>query len=292
MSIHKKINVREQILNIAVVIPIYLEYKLTVEAILQLYSQTKLLNINLMVIIVDSSESQIPENKIRKKINKIDMTYHHIHVSKKHYWNASVQKGLKYIVNDLNVKPDVVLVMNNDVEISKDYVKKSLEIMIQNNFQCLVSGVTIEHQCSQVFLEAGYRGIYSMTPNRIYPNEIEKKESKFEYPDYLAFRCILLPARILYEGQLAINSWALPHYWADIFMSFRAKLSGFRLIVSSEIFIRHKREPAVLNQSFSLFSQFFHPKSYRRIVSILFFWNMVTYIYLRSKLTKCLMGLI
>lgn len=282
LEIYRSSSNKFEISELFVLIPIYSDYKFTINSIKQLFNQAFLLDLNLVIIVIDSSENEIFERKIREVVECMNILYYHVQVSKHYYWTRSIQEGFKYITSNYKNKSGAVLVMNNDIEISEGYIEASLDIMHKYNYKCLVSGGTINNNKNPQILEAGYRGVFTLKPICINLADRSEKELIFSYPDYIAFRCILIPLSVLHENVFATNSRALPHYWADILMSLKAKLAGYVLIVTPEISIRHTREPAIMNHNFNILSQFFHPKSYKRLVSFFYFWFVVTLLFLKS----------
>jgi GT2 family glycosyltransferase len=247
---------------------------MTIRTTMEILDQAKQLELSLEIFIVDSSPTSSNGNLILEKFSDYEK-FTYINVPKNYFWTKSVNIGFDKI-REIGSPYDVLLVMNNDVEVSKNYVRIGIEIMRNNLNKCFVSGFTYEQFLGRDIKEMGLN--LDIQKFKISPNLIARSlENQIDLSvcDLIGFRAIFIPLSFLFSRSSHINDYLLPHYWADLLLSYRARKVGFPLLVSRNMSIRHLKEPGIKNRELGIFRELYHPKSYRRLISFIYFWSQI-----------------
>lgn len=144
------------------------------------------------------------------------------------WWTGANELGVNYIL-PLTSAGDFILLLNNDVKVSEDYVEKLVEASLVNG-RALV-GSTLVDLHDETFIEGAIR-----LDNRLnlFPNRDRKALEVTTFDtnvDVLPGRGTLVPIEV-FQRVGNFNRKRLPHYGADYEFTTRAKRAGFPLVVS------------------------------------------------------------
>lgn len=256
-----------------VIIPNYKESFLTVQTVNRLLDKYE--HGDIFFYIVDSS----PDDKWFHEItlSLIDVkNLEFIRVPHTFFWTRSIMRGIRKVVARSD-QEDFLMLLNNDVRLSNNYLNYFTSLIKKNGFMCFASGVTKFRKRSTTEYEAGVTiKILKLKINSILVsnfNRFSKKE--FYYPDAISGRGLIMPAAYFHTYNFYVNPYFLPHYWADLYLSALAKKRGYELIVSCKKNVSHERPPSVDSYHGNIVKRYFDIKSPVRLASLLYFWISV-----------------
>ena len=144
------------------------------------------------------------------------------------WWTGANVMGIDYIIRQVR-DGDFVLLLNNDLTVSPDYVEALVKASISHR-RAIVGSTLVDYNDPN-FLESGIK--FDNHMNLIVNRDKEKIEStEFDMDiDVLPGRGTLIPIEVFKKiGNFNVKK--LPHYGADYEFTIRAKRAGHKLIVS------------------------------------------------------------
>lgn len=256
--------------NLHVVIPNYCESLSTVESVNRLANQYN--QETLRIYIVDSS----PDDHW---LNEISTFLHHmnnlilIKVDCRFFWSNSIIRGISEVLKNCN-QDDYLMLLNNDVELSEGYITNVIDSIENNDSSCFSSGITHVKTKNKTAYEAGVLiDKYRLNIKSLFINQKNKLINEDYYmPDAISARALVIPITYFIKYSYYLNSFFLPHHWADLYLTALGRKRGFKLIVCTKAIITHKKPPSVESFKGNLFQILFSKKSPTRLVSVLYFW--------------------
>ncbi|CAG5072006.1 hypothetical protein DYBT9623_03946 [Dyadobacter sp. CECT 9623] len=219
-----------------IIIVVYKRLELTVSCLMSLQEQTYK---NCKIIVVDHCEqdnetfdyvkSNFPEIIIIKGTN--DM-----------WWTGATNFGIRHVVDSLNPdwNNDLILTLNNDLTVPPDYLEQIVNTYKQFPKNSMVGSVSLDGDQTGLIDFAGC--IWNQVSTRI--RSVYKPDTRYiQVMDFGHVDSDLLPGRgTLYPIQLVneigyYDEARFPHYASDYDYSYRAKLSGYKLIVATRAYL-------------------------------------------------------
>lgn len=180
---------------------------------------------NLFIIIVDDGSTDNSQEEIALKYPEIQF----IKGDGTLWWTKSMNLGIEEAIKQ---GAEYILVLNNDVEVDKDIVKELINCASQYPDSIIGSKVYYKNQPNKIW-HGGGEGMnvfrtphLNMTPHGF--EESSKYASNREI-DYSTGMGTFIPVRILNKIGL-YNENYLPHYYADVELTMRAKKKGYKII--------------------------------------------------------------
>lgn len=212
-----------------IVVPVYERISYISKLVENLKKQTYQ---NYRLIIVDHGKSKIKM--------EFDKKAEVILASAELWWTGAINKGIKYILENKNIKPETpILIMNDDVSFDSNYLEN---MMLEWNYneKKIIGSICIEPETSRI--------IYAnMVLNRLkakfeYKNKFKNINCLGNKPllsDVLKGRGTLIPAKVFLEIGV-YNEKFLPHYKADHELIYRAKKRGYMIYTSPRVILYSK----------------------------------------------------
>jgi len=187
-------------------------------------------------------------------------------------WGGAINLGINYIIKN-NPTDEWILLINNDVEVKKDYVDNLLKIA-KKNYPAAV-GSLVKNKKNEI-VSLGPR----IDPSRLEVEEIYKKnlvfknQIVFEDVDALSGRGVIYPLKSIIEAR-GLNSKIFPHYFGDYSLSMKIKKKGYRLITSMEAIVFTDEDFDNLRKqrkNYTIIRKLFSRKSTSLFYSYFLFW--------------------
>ena len=187
-------------------------------------------------------------------------------------WGGAINLGINYIIKN-HPTDEWILLINNDVEVKKDYVDNLLKIA-KKNYPAAV-GSLIKNKKNEI-VSIGPR----IDPSKLKVEEIYKKnlvfknEIIFEEVDALSGRGVIYPLKSIIEAK-GLNSKIFPHYYGDYSLSTQINNKGYKLMISLEAIVftdedfKYSKEK---RKNYSIIRKSFSRKSTSLFYSYFFFW--------------------
>jgi len=187
-------------------------------------------------------------------------------------WGGAINLGLNYIIKN-HPCDEWILLINNDVEVKKNYVDNLLKIA-KENYPAAVGSI-VKNKKNEI-ISLGPK----IDPLQLQVKEIYKKdkvlyeENIIKNVDALSGRGVIYPLKSIIEAK-GLNSKIFPHYFGDYSLSMKIKKKGYNLITSMEAivftdedfkYIRKQRE------NYTITKKLFSRKSTSLFYSYFFFW--------------------
>ena len=151
-------------------------------------------------------------------------------------WARAVNVGLRYVL-DRASDEDYVLIINDDVILSKDYLQTVKDsILLKPN---AVLGTCCIDQNTNKVLRAAIR-LNRLKAKHIYlfqKKDVSEIHDEFLESDVLTGKGTLFPVRMLCDIGI-YNEEKLPHYKADHELVWRAKKAGYEVLASTRMQLR------------------------------------------------------
>ena len=187
-------------------------------------------------------------------------------------WGGAINLGINYIIKN-HPQDEWILLINNDVEVKKNYVDNLLKIA-KKNYPAAVGSV----------VKNAKNEIISIGPKidslKLEIKEIYKKNSFFqkggilEDVDALSGRGVIYPLKSIIETK-GLNSIIFPHYLGDYSLSMKIKKKGYKLITSLEAIVftdENFKHLTKERKNYKLIRKLFSRKSTSLFYSYFFFW--------------------
>ena len=207
-----------------IVVPTYKREAVCRHFINDLYSQT---NQNYHLVLVDHGRNRVD-------INDTNITLLHSDVNG---WARAVNVGLRHVLMVCNKSKDYVLIINDDVILSDNYIQSIYDSIAEKPNAVL--GTCCIDQNKNLTLRVAIR-LSRLKAKHIYLYQnIAPSKIRDEYidSDVLTGKGTVFPLSIL--DKIGIyNEEKLPHYKADHELVWRARKSGFKVYASTKMQLR------------------------------------------------------
>ena len=205
-----------------VVIPVFNRWKFTKKCIQQLLDQTYS---QISIIVSDGGSSDETLDETRRLFPNVVV----LESKTELWWTGAMEEGIRYILKEAN-KNDFLLMMNNDTEISANYVEQLIAASMAH--RAAVGGLIVDSRDTGKVLDAGeYLDWSNYTFSVI--DSIHPQETFRDDVDFLPGRGTLVPLEWVRKiGN--VNSKMFPHYLGDYDFFWRLKTAGCRLGVCYE----------------------------------------------------------
>lgn len=187
---------------------------------------------NYRLIIVDHGKSKI-KMEFNKKIEVIL-------ASADLWWTGAINKGIRYVLENKNVKPETpILIINDDVNFDSRYLEN---LMLEWNYNenRIIGSICIEPETSRIIYANMVLNI--LKANFEYKNKFKNINSignTLLSSDVLKGRGTLIPVKVFLEIGV-YNEKFLPHYKADHELIYRAKKRGYMIYTSPRVILYSK----------------------------------------------------
>jgi len=153
------------------------------------------------------------------------------------WWTGATNRGVEYVIKQSISASDFVLIINDDVHIGKNYLQSIVEVGA-NYPNSIVSSVCVDNETNEI-INAGY------SLNRLRAKFISNYEgyklnelpTSLIQPDTFTGRGTLIPIKIFKDMGLFLEK-KLPHCGADNEFVYRAKESGYHLLISKNCIVK------------------------------------------------------
>jgi len=208
--------------KIAIIIVNWKQYELTINCLLSLQ---KVEYKNWKVILVDNEYNFEKINKIKSDFNKVEVIE-----SKENLGFARANNiGIKYAIKN---KFEYVMLLNNDTEVNKKFLKPLLDSFQNDNSLGAVQPLIMNYNKAKVWNAGGYLNNFFGFP---YTNKLKNKKRQI---DWITGCCILLKTKVIKKVGLMDEHFFA--YYEDVDWSLRIKKLGYKLgIVESSVIFHH-----------------------------------------------------
>lgn len=187
-------------------------------------------------------------------------------------WGGAINLGINYIIKN-HPSDEWILLINNDVEVKKDYVDNLLKIA-KKNFPAAVGSV-VKNKKNEI-ISLGPK----IDPLKLEVKEIYNKDLFFfkgnilKNLDALSGRGVIYPLKSVIEVK-GLNSRIFPHYFGDYSLSMKIKKKGYKLITSMEAIVFTDEDFENLGnqrKNYPIIEKLFSRKSTSLFYSYFLFW--------------------
>lgn len=231
-------------MKIAILIPVFNNLHFTqkcLENISEMLSKNEIGD-KFEVIVIDDGSTDGTKDWVTENYPKV----HLLEGDGNLWWSGGINMGARYALAKLNA--EYVLLWNNDIKISDDYMATLLKVTAEYDDKTLLgSKVYADIEKSIVWTMGGIfnpkTGYTGMKAFMVKDSDAYQKPSEV---DWLTGMGTLVPAKVIRE----IGYWDevnFPQYHGDTEFSYRAKLNGFKNIVDPRLVIWNDIENTGLN---------------------------------------------
>lgn len=205
------------------VIPVFNRLKFTRECIKFLKAQSYR---PIQIIVADGGSSDGTVEAIRNEHSDVVVLTSGTEL----WWAGSMAMGIDHALSQSRSEEDFVLMMNNDTQVSKDYVEKL--VLASITYDAAVGALVVDSRDATRVLDAG-EYIDWATYSFPVKSSIDADECFCDDVDVLPGRGSLVPLKMIRKAG-NVDAKMLPHYLADYEFFYRLKQHGCRLGVCYE----------------------------------------------------------
>lgn len=199
-------------------------------------------------------------------------------------WGGAIDLGINYIIKN-HPTDEWILLINNDVEVKKDYVDNLIKIA-KKNYPAAVGSV-LKNKKNEIVSLGPRIDPFKLEVEEIYKkNLVFKNEIVFEEVDALSGRGVIYPLKSIIEAK-GLNSKIFPHYYGDYSLSMKINKKGYKLMISLEAIVFTDEDFKYLKEkrkNYSIIRKLFTRKSTSLFYSYFFFWWQASNIKQRMSL--------
>lgn len=220
--------------KIAVLIPVFNHLEFTKKCLQNLDSMLKASAVesHFPIVIVDDGSSDGTSDWIRKHFPKIEL----LQGTGNLWWSGGINKGARHALEKM--KCDYVLLWNNDIQVDESYFLNCLKLIDSyDEGTILGSKIYANTERSTIWSMGGYfnprNGKTGMHAYMVPESSIYQQAREV---DWITGMGTVVPAHII----KTIGYWDaenFPQYHGDTEFTYRAKLNGFRNIISPDLVI-------------------------------------------------------
>ena len=186
-------------------------------------------------------------------------------------WGGAINLGINYIIKN-HPNDEWILLINNDLEVKKDYVDNLLKIA-KINYPAAVGSV-IKNKKNEIVSLGPKIDPFKLEVKEIYRKNLVFKKNILKDVDALSGRGVIYPLKSIIEAK-GINSKIFPHYYGDYSLSMKIKKKGYKLITSMEAIVFTDENFENLRKqrkNYAIIRKLFSRKSTSLLYSYFFFW--------------------
>ena len=187
-------------------------------------------------------------------------------------WGGAVNLGINYIIKNYP-SDEWILLINNDVEVKKDYVDNLLRIA-KKNFPAAVGSV-VKNKKNEIISLGPKIDPLKLEVKEIYKKDLVLNEKNIiKNVDALSGRGVIYPLKSIIETK-GLNPIIFPHYLGDYSLSMKIKKKGYQLITSLEAIVFTDEDFKKLRKqrkNYKIIRKLFSRKSSSLFYSYFFFW--------------------
>ena len=188
------------------------------------------------------------------------------------FWGGAINLGINYIIKN-HPNDEWILLINNDVEVKKDYVDNLVKIA-KKNYPAAVGSI-VKNKKNEIVSLGPRIDTSKLEVEEIYKeNLVFKNEIIFEEVDALSGRGVIYPLKSIIEAK-GINSKIFPHYYGDYSLSMKINKKGYKLMTSLKAIVFTDENFKLLTaqrKNYSIIKKLFSKKSTSLFYSYFFFW--------------------
>lgn len=192
-------------------------------------------------------------------------------------YSAGNNVGIRFALERM---AEYVLVLNNDTDVEKDFLKKLVEEGEKNSLAGILSPVIFNGITRDVWFSGGK--INWLRMKSWHETDIKKKEN-YE-TEYITGCAMLIKAEVFKKSGLFDENFFL--YWEDADFSIRAARAGFKNIVVSSSWIYHIEESEKLNKNKIYWLVFSGLLFFKKNTPAFLRWWVFAYVFLRKLKNK------
>jgi len=213
---------------------------------------------------IDSSASQILE------ASQLDHRFHLVAGKSDWWWARAVQEGIEFALLDAG-KDDIVVLLNDDVTLAANFFETGIRFSQDNPGTVWGSGLRVIGGVDEFKISTRTKDL------RVHYSDLAQVAGATTFDQSLiSGRGAFYPVKLFSEG-IGVRFNKIPHYLADYDLSSQAKLAGYTLKGSSNLFVLSDNNfgssPAT---DHSYFWRAFATESPDRLLSHFHFWSVET----------------
>lgn len=198
------------------------------------------------IIVVDHGSTDNTSQQIQAKYTDVLI----VTGNSSMWWAAATNLGVKKALELSNSNHDFVLTLNNDLEVTENYVSELLKTY-QNNQPCFVGSTSVNINNPNKVVYAGtiwdnYTAKYRSPPEVKFSYQKLVVSNEFLFSDMLTGRGTLIPIKAFKDLGL-YDEKNFPHYMADEDFALRGKKAGYKILVATKAFVKSHIEATGLN---------------------------------------------
>ena len=208
-----------------VCIPVFNRVEFTLKCLASLKKQSFR---NFHVVLCDHGSTDNTSKAIRTYFPEVDL----ISAESSLWWTGAINLCVKYAMDKGDADSDYILTLNNDLEVDTDYLENLVtaaslhkDAIITSAGHDIQTRLLVSPGCRQNWVTSKSKPIEPATD--CLPGE------QLAEVTHASGRGTLIPMKVFKEIGL-YDEQHLPHYGADYDLSFRARRSGYRVLVSFE----------------------------------------------------------
>jgi len=188
------------------------------------------------------------------------------------FWGGAINLGINYIIKN-HPNDEWILLINNDVEVKKDYVDNLVKIA-KKNYPAAVGSI-VKNKKNEIVSLGPRIDTSKLEVEEIYKkNLVFKNEIIFEEVDALSGRGVIYPLKSIIEAK-GLNSKIFPHYYGDYSLSMKINKKGYKLMTSLKAIVftdENFKHLTAQRKNYSIIKKLFSKKSTSLFYSYFFFW--------------------
>ncbi len=211
---------------VSIVIPTYNQIQFTKECIESIFAYTKI-PFELIVIVNNKKDGT------KEYLQNIYSTFKNLKIisnDENQGFPRSVNQGIGESTSDF------VLILNNDIVVTKYWLENLLDVANKNNFIGIVGPISNEVSGVQKDKGANYKTIDGM---HLYADSVREKNKNMiiQFPR-VAFLCTLIKRELI--GKIGgLDERFSPGNFEDDDFCLRAQLAGYKTVIAQNVFIHH-----------------------------------------------------
>lgn len=214
--------------TVCIIIANWQQYELTSQTLESLGNQNYK---NIKIILVDNESDPGKLKSLHRHFPKISVIKNKVNLG----FSKANNQGIKFALKN---QADFILLLNNDVEVKKDFLTTLVDYCISENYSGILNPKILYHKSHMIWAMGGKLSTLTSIPRMIGQGSNSNDFINIIKPDY-ACGCALFASVSVFKkvGFLDETFFA---YYEDTDFSFRAKCHGISIRVIPKSIIWHK----------------------------------------------------